>query len=1518
MMALINRFEIVNYLDKTDEAEKWQPNFRLLLFDMMGLSSLIRMDNGQGKTSMASTLYLLLTRNRTLATEVKSKMSPSGLSSWSHIRVEVVINDDNQPLFVSAGAAVTGETWVFGVCGHRDEGLKFYYYNGILEDLSPAKRQGGKTTYLTNKEFVERQKLLGGVIRWEPSLEDYQDHLNNIFPPRAFDLGLDLHLRGGAENDDIFPIEGKHPESELFYKHIAPHLLAPDVLIDDISGDDEYFFEDIIINSASKFGEISIRAQKEREKVETLEKTIQLGSRLKKAAKNAKERHAKAKESRKGLDTGLVVLDRIVQEQAIPGIPNNAIPEGPIGVFVSNLAWHIDGKELCLLDSGVAQLTLTSISILNQAAGPQRSNFDSFPKEKKRLVLSPNTALSLEKQERGKVYPLESVQKIFQQNSRGFLDGLSLQEMQEILLQASQWWRDHVDTNPARKEVHRLQVRINSLEDKITTLNGELISLRQKEIETRKALDEVSHFKTAWDTLKGSGLFTQEELEAPALLGVRVKDAHAEATTLLNSHKTLREKLVELEPQYSSYQQLFPEIPPCEAATALSEEKQKLKGQVEETKKLLQQAKDALFNAKKQSEQADKALSVANDKNSAFKSLEAGVQLFQEVFGDISPKNLSSKVRKELSSAEQSLASLNKEKELLAGQVNLVKDFNQQHPDTDCAEFLSENQSKAKEIQRNIDALQQKSEDCAARLTDLRQHKLAPSRTARMAIDLVTPPHTVHDIITELNLEENRAANALYSLSAVLFAPVFNSSVDAKRAIEALEEKQIPVPVFLKDDLVNYVQNYSFRNTEGLYSGVFSGLETLTAATILNPDKIHTLIEQAVGELNRLEEQIKSLERDKRPLDEQISGLSDVQKAITANVLEKDMEIDKQTRDINKNLPQFKQRASDEALQAISDRSKYDQLGGDTVARAITQQIEPLKDAKMKADQDKGNARRALEGCDESLESAQSEYNNFMETWADKNSIILSSIEFLDKEGPGFLSSADQEEMKRTKAVEIALARLPFNFDKAQSFLDSGKVTLDLSAKLEEIGRQITAKSSEVDGLAGEEKKQQKQYEKTKTQRDALDAGIAGIIALWKDFYDAIQEFTGGMTIRSFNELRSVIMEKGSEDLKLFFIATDNISKHTREGLDGKGIRKDFIIISDALIGYGDKIDKVRRHQSEWRTAEEALKDECLRYDDVAKGLSANERDMYNPDMANFDDVLELFGHLDTILLSEKKRLTETEKALDVITSKAHERLAQLLEFARDNRRLLKRVASRTSEGTILIEDTMIEDDALLQLIQDLLRFVERELHERKEKENHDSRLKTLRRSDKRWRQNLRNQIAEAFYRGVFPTAKVKVQHPSVRGGKPVPFMKKGVSSGERLAIALVIIGKLQEFIQEREQMTRNSQGIRRRKKGKTQGILLLDGIFSKLSQKEMIQVAMDAYRGLKGRFQLIGLNHYPVENDEDVFPNFFEVRKVSTTTGGFLILDQDYNPVPPESHGIEMGELVAARTTILAHGQED
>ena len=52
--------------------------------------------------------------------------------------------------------------------------------------------------------------------------------------------------------------------------------------------------------------------------------------------------------------------------------------------------------------------------------------------------------------------------------------------------------------------------------------------------------------------------------------------------------------------------------------------------------------------------------------------------------------------------------------------------------------------------------------------------------------------------------------------------------------------------------------------------------------------------------------------------------------------------------------------------------------------------------------------------------------------------------------------------------------------------------------------------------------------------------------------------------------------------------------------------------------------------------------------------------------------------------------------------------------------------------------------------------------------------------------------------------------------------------------------------------------------------MIILDGLFSKLSHRRLIEDSLESLRNTRGRFQMIGLIHNPnYENDPGIFPTY-------------------------------------------------
>lgn len=1433
-------------------------------------------------------------------------MSPSNLSVWSHIRVEVVINDESQTLFVGTGSGVTGESWVFGVCGHREDSLKFYFYQGRLEDLPAAHENGDGTRILTNKEFLDNQRLLGRV-RWDPSKEDYLAALANIFPPRAFQLGLDLQLRGGAENNDIFPVRGKNPASEIFYEHIAPHLLASDNRPDESGEESEYYFEDTILKSAQCYGQATIQAERCRKAFDKLDEAVQSSRKLQEATNDAIKKQELAQQASKGSEFGLIILNQIVAEQAIPGIPNDNAPEGLLGDLVKGLVWHAGEQELCIQDSALVLLTGHSVGNLNRDAS--RYEVNCFAKEKDKLLLSRNSVLKLELQSRGKVYPIEGAHKLLIRCGAGFPGNRSLDDVRNLVTEAANWWRDNCDTNPARAEARRILADVSTAEDQISGLTKQMETLDRREENVSRKLEGVEQGKSAWKALSDSNLFSEAELEKPAELEKKVKVEVEGARNSQSQHAVKKGRMSTLQPAFQKCQGEFPGLSPRQALEGQQQRRTDLQEAEEEARQLLEQTRREVERCTSEAADVKKTLESLGKESEAFARLQPHNQAFLEIFEEEDPQGLAGKVQKKLREAETARATALTRKEQYAPLAEHIRQFNEKHPAEDCGVLIENTKNDLADVRRQIDGLKGQKADVESRLKDLHQHKIAPSPIGRKVLDLVKPPQKVHEVIGAMSLPPERMAQVLSSLSSVLFAPVFASPEEAGKAVKILEQENLPVPVFLEEELLSYAGNHPIKQSEGVFYTHQAGCQTLTVATIIDPEKIHQLINEAEQELTKLNAQISSAKARQMPLEDRLAWLTEVMRALSEDAAEKLRQAEDILTELEGNIPRLQKRASGEALEAIRARCEYLKLGGDPRKSALGEELNGCQKKHEIAQKAVTEAQGKADSAVEQERVARRNLQDFHSAWFQTETMINNAISFVEDDGPAFMASLEQNERKLQRQVAKAENRLLFNFDAAQQFIDCEGQLDNLVDELKKIKKEKSDSEKLKKDLEKQKVRQTGLHKKAHDRMRRIDEGIARVLSVWKEFQGVIQSVIKGTTIHRLENIQRMVTDKAPHLLP-FFRAIEGINANVHQENGAENIRRSFDLMTDSLGEIQEKIEDMRRKQRAANNAQTIFKEECERYLDRADGLSPYEKETISL-AESYDDVLKVLRDLEVSWKKEKAKLDELEAGLDDITDKAHERLNGLLDAAKDNIRLLKEVARRTADGTILITDAIISDDELKGLIRSLLIEVENELRLRQERAKSKF-TKEGGRSEAEWKKSLRSKIAECLYRGVFPAAMVKVKHPSVRGGKPTPFPKKGdVSSGEHLAVSLVIIGKLQEFIQERESYWQTKDRVRR-KRGKTQGLLLLDGIFSKLSKKEMIKVAMEAYRGLKGQFQLIGLNHYHVENDVAVFPNYLEIKKVTTTTGGFLMLDENYRPVRPEDKGRREGELVVARSTIV------
>ncbi len=79
-MALINRIEVSCFLDSSQvdqrRSSEWRPDYMGVTFDVRGVNSIIAMENGYGKTSIAEAVLSVLSRDKELLTRTRQRMAP--------------------------------------------------------------------------------------------------------------------------------------------------------------------------------------------------------------------------------------------------------------------------------------------------------------------------------------------------------------------------------------------------------------------------------------------------------------------------------------------------------------------------------------------------------------------------------------------------------------------------------------------------------------------------------------------------------------------------------------------------------------------------------------------------------------------------------------------------------------------------------------------------------------------------------------------------------------------------------------------------------------------------------------------------------------------------------------------------------------------------------------------------------------------------------------------------------------------------------------------------------------------------------------------------------------------------------------------------------------------------------------------------------------------------------------------------------------------------------------------------
>ncbi|EPC03602.1 hypothetical protein L861_18885 [Litchfieldella anticariensis FP35 = DSM 16096] len=813
----------------------------------------------------------------------------------------------------------------------------------------------------------------------------------------------------------------------------------------------------------------------------------------------------------------------------------------------------------------------------------------------------------------------------------------------------------------------------------------------------------------------------------------------------------------------------------------------------------------------------------------------------------------------------------------------------------------------------------------------------------------------LHEALTASEGGEERRREWLSQAAGQLFAPVVESEETARDAAERLIERGLGVPVIEAGRL-------SACLTAGQSPlGAVQGVETLAVKAALDPQYLNALREETQRRLAIDRERRAALDEEIARLDPHGERFALARRAHAA--LEEDVEValealEQNKTDLDAHRERLAPRMTEQALKVIDDFQRYLLEGGD---RALEEAAETLAEAEIRlaelspqvahAEQelethgatwlaaekfaDAGGVERlaALEArlaelleqeaiVAEHLEQA-SERGETLHRRRDELAGQLKSLfadgerdrlrmleDFEDEGGVAFMDSAESRQAELEQALASAARRADFDFDRIRAYLD----VRDESGGSQKLEREIARLKRERDEAHEQRKGNAKQQQEVEARLDDNQQAM-----LWTDqlaiaWLEVLRELSSGWRERlalldDLAEASHWPTDHESADALDEALIEWRLSDEPGETFDLAALETCQQTLLDALgtLNLGERSRNRERQARDVETREQRLA-RALAEAGESRLFNGTERarlsalDGVSP--VALDDLRALHAQLTGQLDDHRDRVAKLHSSREHIEGTLVERLSSIIADAAGNLDILKRVARRSSEGGAFFEvkAALISDAEVRDLIQLLLADIDEHMVAQRRRQQQEG--VNASGDQKRKDEELTRQIRRRIYRGLFRDVSIRLKHDAIRPHGRLFSLNEDMSEGQREAVSLMWLVKLSEFAIERELRELPGNHKRRARAGR-ESVILLDGLFSKLSHRRLIQDSLESLRNTRGRFQMIGLIHNPnYENDASIFPTYLVGSVIGGAQGqGGHVVVRDGRIVEPETIGRGQGE---------------
>jgi len=931
------------------------------------------------------------------------------------------------------------------------------------------------------------------------------------------------------------------------------------------------------------------------------------------------------------------------------------------------------------------------------------------------------------------------------------------------------------------------------------------------------------------------------------------------------------------------------------------------------------------------------AIRTLDDEVKELASLKSQAHPFHLIFGKdadpmiCDPQSDLADVNINIAAARESMASFLAAKEAF-------EQFQETHPDVSPAEWLAKADEERLRLTESQQALTKLGRDLGRELQALEQMRSVEDGAFEQAWavleDSGLPAQRLHRVILDAGLSLGQQNDILSALSGMLSAPVFDALEDLQAAAGALQAAGVAVPLTLRSELFQSIEQGIGRSGDTRLLGFIGGNTSRRVRILLDAGF-------AAAERTRMEAELAKVQGHlldtSTALTEVDAAGQHYQLAMRAKAaaeqqaLEKYLDFEREANELEGRVKLLKPQTTAQSLEVLRCAREFIAKGGDArYEKIISEALPQLKDdlepllkaenaAKERVSQQGMNARddalayQRLGGTTEhdaartlstrlsddleALNGQVEEAQIVLETLTEEQGLVgKQAQEFEDQHGPRELErrriaiefAADAEDVDfmvgfvpEQDEIDINLNKLigasSVNFERAEAF----KANQDKSDQA--LQDEIDIKRQDIEKLNGIAS-----IAKTEVAR-INDAEIPTWSRLAKAIHELAYE-VGSQVARTRRVAEQALeLEEGAAvpEAHSAYGAMDTLIQSLRSvQLEALGHQVDEVDRLSQIVQEMDLEDGINKHQLIATQYATALK----KYTDLNAVFCKNAEAQADTSATAFNTLeieeirkatpetmralMGLFEQLQASLNKERNEAQQAKTVAEETSADTLTQLTQLIVAAEDNLNILNKVMKKYPNGRFHFQTQINKDETVLDLINDLKDEVERATREI------DPKSRSMRRTDET---QLKRLLRDKLIQCVFTNTSVEFVNAGIWAGKKSHVSEK-LSTGQKIALEFMWIVRQAEYEIERGLLELTSKQAAK-SRTKANRVILIDGIFSTLSDRKIIGEALNGLRDLGGNFQIIGFLHSQTwNNDYSVFPVYHVGKKLMNSAGDGLV----------------------------------